>query len=195
MNIEELRIHGAIKQKKGLHFILASIIIWCAILIIHLTSLPILTKNLFTFCFTAPLLPLAFFISKIIKVDFQNKDNELTNLGILFSANQILYLLIAMWVYPTVPDKMLMVIVMIFGAHLLPYSWLYKSKTYLGFSIVIPILSLIVGLKFEPYLLAAMMIIIEILFTLCLIIENKNLKLHYKVERDTKTEKVTLIKN
>lgn len=79
--------------------------------------------------------------------------------------------------------------------HLLPYSWLYKSKAYLAFSIVIPILSLIVGLKFEPYLLAAMMVVVEILFTLCLIIENKNLKLHYKVERDTKTEKVTLIKN
>lgn len=93
-------------------------------------------------------MPLAFFISKIIKVDFQNKDNELTNLGVLFSANQILYLLIAMWVYPTVPEKMLMVIIIIFGAHLLPYSWLYKSKSYLVFSIVIPILSLIVGLSF-----------------------------------------------
>jgi len=70
MNLDELRLDCAIKQKRGLHFILASIIIWCAVLIIHSTSLPILTKNLFTFCFTAPLMPLAFLISKIIKVDF-----------------------------------------------------------------------------------------------------------------------------
>ena len=75
-------------------------------------------------------MPLAYFVSKLIKVDFQNKGNPLTNLGILFSVNQILYLLIAMWVYGTVPEKMLMVIAMIFGAHLLPYGWLYKSKVY-----------------------------------------------------------------
>jgi hypothetical protein len=29
MTLDELRLDGAIKQKKGLHFILASIIIWC----------------------------------------------------------------------------------------------------------------------------------------------------------------------
>lgn len=121
-------------------------------------------------------MPFAFFISKLINVDFQNKYNPLTNSGILFTANQILYLLIAMWIYPTVPEKMLMIIAMIFGAHLLPYSWLYKSKSYIVFAIVVPILSLIVGCNFEPYILAFMMIIIEIIFSICLIIENKELK-------------------
>ena len=42
MNLEELRFDCAMKQKKGLHFILASVVIWCAILITHLTSLPII---------------------------------------------------------------------------------------------------------------------------------------------------------
>lgn len=180
MNIKELRLDCAIKQKKGLHFILASVAIWCAVLFIHLTSLPILTKNLFTFFCTAPLMPLAFFISKLIGVDFQNRKNPLTNLGILFSANQILYLLIAMWVYPTVPEKMLMVIAIIFGAHLLPYSWLYKSKSYMVFSIAVPILSLIIGLNFQPYILAGMLVVIEILFSLCLIVENRSVKLGLK---------------
>ena len=64
------------------------------------------------------------------------------------------YLLIAMWIYPTLPDKMLMVIAMIFGAHLLPYSLVYNSKTYMVLSIIIPILSLIVGLNFANYTLA-----------------------------------------
>ncbi|MDM8313363.1 MULTISPECIES: DUF7010 family protein [Clostridium] len=177
MNLDELRLDCAVKQKKGLHFILASIIIWFAVLIIHLTSLPILTKNLFTFFCTAPLMPLAFLISKLVNIDFQNKENPLTNLGVLFSANQMLYLLIAMWIYPTVPEKMLMVLAMIFGAHLLPYSWLYKSRSYMFLSIVIPILSLIVGLNFAPYVLAALMMVIEILFSICLKIENKNLSI------------------
>ena len=175
MNLEELRLDCAIKQKKGLHFILASIVIWCAVLIVQLMDLPTLTKNLFTFCCTAPLVPLAFSISKIIKVDFQNKRNPLTNLGILFSINQILYLLIAMWVYPTIPEKMLMVIAMIFGAHLLPFGWLYKSKTYMVLSVVITIAALIVGLNFEPYILAVMMIGIEMIFSVCLWAETKAL--------------------
>ncbi len=173
MNLEELRNDCAVKQKKGLHFILASVVIWCAVLIVHLTSLPILTKNLFTFCCTAPLLPLAFVISKILKVDFQNKGNPLTNLGVLFSINQMLYLLIAMWVYPTVPDKMLMVIAMIFGAHLLPYGWLYNSKIYTVFAVLIPILALIIGCNFDPYVLAIVMVAVELVFSCCLIIEVK----------------------
>ena len=174
MNLEELRDDCAIKQKKGLHFILSSVFIWSIILIVHLTSLPILTKNLLTFCSTAPLMPLAFLVSKIIKVDFQNKGNPLTKLGLIFSLNQILYLLIAMWVYPTVPDKMLMVIAMIFGAHLLPYGWLYKSISYVVFAVVIPITALIIGVIFEPYILSLVMIVMTLIFSICLIIENKD---------------------
>ncbi len=175
MHLEELRTDCAIKQKKGLAFILASIVIWCAILVVQLMELPVLTKNLYTFCCTAPLLPLAFFVSKIIKVDFQGKGNPLTSLGILFSVNQLLYLLIAMWVYPTVPDKMLMVIAMIFGAHLLPYGWLYKSKTYIVLSVFITVAALVVGLHFAPYVLAVMMIGVEIVFSACLWVEVKSL--------------------
>lgn len=174
--LEDLRNDCALVQKKGLHFILASVIIWLAVLCIQLSDFPILTKNLYTLCCTAPLLPIAFFFSKLLKIDFQHKANPLTKLGLLFSVNQMLYILIAMWVYPTVPEKMLMVIAMIFGAHLMPYSWLYKSKTYFVLSIVIPILALIVGLKFEPYILAVMMVGIELLFSSLLYLEVKSMK-------------------
>ena len=180
MNLNDLRNDCAIKQKKGLHFILASVLIWTAMSIVHVTSLPILTKNLLTFCCTAPLMPIAFLISKMIKVDFQNKSNPITSLGIIFSLNQLLYLLIAMWVYPTVPEKLLMVIAMIFGAHLLPFGWLYRSKSYIVFAILIPILALIIGLYFEVYILAFTMMAIEILFSISLIIENKQLKTEYE---------------
>lgn len=176
MNLDELRNDCALKQKKGLHIILASVVIWVAVLCVYLADLPILTKNLLTFCCTAPLLPLSFILSKIIKVDFQNKGNPLTNLGVLFSVNQILYLLIAMWVYPTVPEKMLMVIAIIFGAHLMPYSWLYKSKSYFILSIIIPITALIIGLKFEPFVLAIIMIGFEVLFSILLINEVKKIE-------------------
>lgn len=175
LTLDEMRLDSAIRQKKGLHFILASVIVWSAVLLVHLTDLPILTKNLLTFCFTAPLVPLAFAISKVIKVDFANKENPLTNLGVLFSLNQMLYLLIAMWIYNAVPDKMVMVLAMIFGAHLLPYGWLYKSKSYTALSVVIPIAALIVGINFPAYVLAGLMIGVEIVFSLLLYYEVKAL--------------------
>ncbi|MGE5740506.1 MAG: DUF7010 family protein, partial [Candidatus Aminicenantes bacterium RBG_16_66_30] len=59
LSLIELRTDCAIKQKRGLHFILASVVIWSAVLVVHLSRLPILTKNLLTFCCTAPLMPLA----------------------------------------------------------------------------------------------------------------------------------------
>lgn len=180
LNLDELRLDSAAKQKKGLHFILASIIIWSAVLAVHLTDLPILTKNLLTFCFTAPLVPLAFMISKLIKVDFSNKDNPLTNLGILFSVNQMLYILIAMWIFNAVPDKMVMVLAIIFGAHLLPYGWLYKSTSYMVLSVVIPIAALVVGVNFPPSIVAGFMIAAEIVFSLLLIIEIRKLPVSQK---------------
>ena len=173
--LEELRKDFSIKQRKGIHFIIASIIIWSMVLIVQLTNLPVLTKNLLTFCCTAPLLPIAFLVSKVLKIEFSIKDNPFSKLGLIFSLNEIIYILIAMWIYYAVPDKMVMVLAMIFGAHLLPFSWLYDSKSYLVLSIVIPIISLVVGINFPSYILAIIMIAIEILFSILLFVENKNI--------------------
>lgn len=75
--IDELRLDCALKQKRGLHIILASIIIWLAIAVIHFSPISILTKNLFTFVCATVLLPLSYLVSnlvsKLINVDFQNK--------------------------------------------------------------------------------------------------------------------------
>ncbi len=87
----------------------------------------------------------------------------------------MLYLLIAMWIYQEVPEKMLMVLAMIFGAHLMPYGWLYKSKTYIGMSVFIPIVVLIIGLNFKPHIIAVIMILFEIVFSLLLMLEIKKL--------------------
>lgn len=171
-NLAELRTDCIIKQKRGLHFILTSVVIWTAVLIIHLLPLSITAKNMFTFFCSAPLMPLALLMSKIIKADFQNKGNPLTKLGIIFSVGQIPYLLIAMWAFSEVPDSFLMIYAMIFGAHLLPFGWLYNSKAYYILSAVIPIAALIIGLNF-PAVLALFMLCTEIIFSVWLGIENK----------------------
>ena len=168
----------SVSQKKGLHFILASVVIWLLIFLIHLTKLNIEQKNLFTFCCSAVLFPLAWMLSKMLKIDFEGKGNPLTKAGLLFSINQLLYLLIVMWVFAAVPEKMLMVYAMVFGAHLMPYSWLYSSRSYLIFSIIIPIGALVLGLLFTPIVLAGVMIIVEVVFSLCLWQEVKQLLVH-----------------
>ena len=96
-------------------------------------------------------------------------------MGFLFTLNQFLYLLIVMWVFSAVPEKMVMVYAMVFGAHLLPYSWLYKSVAYRVFAIIIPIISLVIGCMYPAIVVAAIMLIIELVFVVCLIIEAKSL--------------------
>lgn len=175
MDLDELRVDCAVKQKKGLHFILASVVIWAVVAGIHATDLPILSKNFYTFCATAPLVPLAFLISKFIGVAFSDKKNPLNGLGLLFSFNQLLYLLIAMWVYPTVPLRMVVIIGMIFGAHLLPYGWLYKSRSYMLMAVFIPLFSLFVGMGLSGFVYALVMVGIEAVFSLLLWLEVRRL--------------------
>lgn len=174
------------RTKRGLHFIIASIVLWTGIFVIWLLPIEdILTRNLFTFFCTAPLMPLAFALSKVIKAEFSAKDNPLNNLGILFSMNQLLYILIAMWAYAGAPTNMVMILAMIFGAHLLPFAWLYQSRAYMIMSIIIPLSMLIVGYNLPEervFILAGLMICLESVFAVWLGIENRN------VQEETKHE-------
>ena len=173
--LEQVKKACARGQKRGLHFIMASVIIWTLVFIVQLTKLPIETKNLLTFCSTCPLMPLAWMLSKPLGITFSDKDNPLSPLGIVLSVAQIPYLLIVMWVYAAVPDKMVMTLAMVFGAHLLPFGWLYDSKVYYAMSGIVTIGALVIGLMFPPHILALCMVVVEILFCLSLMAENSNL--------------------
>lgn len=162
MNLDELRNDIARKQKKGVPFICASVVIWLLILVVILLDLPQHQENMLVFCCSCPLMPISWMIGKVLKIDIFDKSNPLGNVGFLFTCNQFLYLLIVMWVFSAVPDKMVMVYAMVFGAHLLPYSWLYQSISYRVFSIIIPILSLIVGCMFSPLSVAVTLFVTEI---------------------------------
>ena len=162
-------------QKRGLHFIMASVIIWAMVAVVHFTKLPIETKNLLTFCCTCPLMPLAWMLSKPLGIIFSDKENPLSSLGIILSLAQIPYLLIVMWVSAAVPDKMVMTLAMVFGAHLLPFGWLYNSKVYYFMTGAVTIGALLVGLMFPPVILALCMVVVELVFCLLLYLENMNL--------------------
>ena len=107
MSLEELRNDISLKQKKGLPFIMTSVVIWTLISIVSLIDIPVSTKNMLVFCCSAVLMPISMLIAKIIKVNIFSKENPLGNLGFLFTMNQMLYLLIVMWVFTAVPEKWL----------------------------------------------------------------------------------------
>ena len=175
MTLDELRLDISKEQKKGIPFIAASIILWAMITIVTIQNIPINNKNLIVFCCSCPLMPIATVIGKLINVDLFSKKNPLSKIGLLFTMNQLLYILIVMWIYNAVPEKMVMVFAMVFGAHLLPYSWLYISKAYMLFAILIPVISLILGLTVNSTAVAGAVCLIEICFLLVLIYEVKKL--------------------
>ena len=171
MELEVLRKDMIVSQRKGQPFIVASIIIWVLITLVTMMKVSLPVQNLLIFCCSCPLLPLSWFVGKWLNVDIFSKENPLSNLGFLFTCNQLIYLLIVMWVFSAVPEKMLMVYTMVFGAHLLPYSWLYKSKTYFVFAILIPILALGLGHMASMTCLSLVMVFLEIVFAMLLQVE------------------------
>lgn len=81
--------------------------------------------------------------------------------------------------YAAVPCKMVMILAMIFGAHLLPFSWLYESKAYLVMSIIIPVVVLVIGYNLneeQVFIIPVIMILLEIIFIVWLSTENKRLE-------------------
>lgn len=173
--LEYMRKDSAIKNKKGIAFIAASIFIWAAILGVYLLPISQEDKNLYTWFAIAFLMPIAFLITKLLGLSLQNNDNPLNKVGFLFTLNEILYILIACWVYSAVPEKMLMVLAMIFGGHLFPFGWLYKSKSYMYSSIIVTISVLIIGCTCSPKIVALFMLLYEIVLTGCLFFENKKI--------------------
>ncbi len=172
-SLEALREDLLTKQKKGLPFILASCVLWALISVVCVLDIPVMTRNLLVFCCACPLFPLAILIGKIIGVNVLEKENPLSKLLILFTVNQFLYLLIVMWVFSAVPEKMVMIHAMVFGAHLLPYSWIYRSKAYLTAAIVIPVVSLVLGIYAGALPVALFVEAVEIIFAAVLFREVK----------------------
>lgn len=108
-------------------------------------------------------------------IKLKNDENPLNQVGFLFTLNEVLYILIACYIQSLNPEKLIMILAMIFGGHLLPFGWLYKSKMYTFSSIFVTIVSLIIGILLKPWAVALFMMIYEIIFTIVLYIENKQL--------------------
>lgn len=166
--LDELRDDNARRQKCGLPFIAASVLIWTMIAVVTSLDIKINIRNWMVFFCSCPLMPLAMLAAKIFKVNIFDNANPLGKLGFLFTMNQMLYIFIAMWAMYATPSKMVMVYAMIFGAHLLPYFWLYKTKTYLVTSIVLTFGALIIDSLFSTQIMAIVFAVYEGVFAFIL---------------------------
>ena len=120
------------------------------------------------------LMPLAFMFSKIVKADiFKKNSNPICKLGFLCTMNQMLYLIIVMWAFNRSPEAMLMLYAMVFGAHLLPFGWVYNSLAYKVAAILETVGALLIALTFGNAATCVFMIVMEIILCICLFIESK----------------------
>ena len=182
--LKHLKIEFAVKQKKGLPFIMASAILWFIMLIAFLTNLNLATKNIIAMCCSALLMPVGMLFGKILKVDMFCKDNPFSSLSVVAALNQLMYLPIVLWTMYAVPDKMIMVYAIVVGAHFLPYYWIYFSPTYFYASIIIPMVSLIFGIYFSQVIVCVAFIAFDILICILLCLENKQAQKYLKAIAD-----------
>ena len=155
------------EQKCGLPFMMASVLLWTMIFIAQLLNIDQVAKNTITFGCSAMLMPLSMIFAKITGSHFLKKSlNPVKSLGFLCTMNQNLYLLIVMWAYNQRPVGMLMVYAMVFGAHLLPFSWVYNCKPYMVFSILETIGAFAVGIVFGNAAIALFIALAQILLNL-----------------------------
>ena len=175
-NYRELKREAMVLQKKGLPFMLASVVIWTAVTIVRTLPVDMMTKNLYTFYCPGLMIPCVLIFSLIIGArPFSKRKNPFNKLGLLNTLNQMLYLLIVMWAFSQKPEAMLMLFAMVFGAHLLPFAWLYESKTYLVTSIVTTLGSMIISIFAPELYVGIFMIICQIVMCVSLLIECKKL--------------------
>ena len=182
--LNTLKIEYAVKQKKGLPFIMASLVLWAIMLVAFLTDLDISTKNMIAMGCSVLLVPVGMIFGKIIKVNIFSKENPLNSLSVVAALNQLLYLPIVLWAMYAVPDKMIMTYAIVVGAHFMTYYWIYFSPTYFYASILIPIVSLLVGIYCTQAAVCFAFVALDSLICLLLCLENKQARKHLEAIAD-----------
>ena len=90
-DIDKLRIELSVKAKNGIDFTLGASIIWFIVAYIWTLKFNSYDKSIFVFIVGAPLLPLAFVLSKIFKTNWKLADNPLQPLGLWLNFAQLIY--------------------------------------------------------------------------------------------------------
>ena len=170
-NIEELRREAKTLQKNGLPYMMSSVIVWSMVLGVQIFATSLDKANLLTFVSSAFMMPVAILFSLILTARiFKTTKNPVSKLGFMCTMNQNLYLPIAMLTCTFLPQAMLLIYAIIFGAHLLPFAWVYNCKAYTVISIIEAVGAMFVSLFFGNAGIAAFIIIMQAILVVLLFI-------------------------
>lgn len=177
--LNKLRNQLSIESKNGIDFIIAATIIWSAIAFIWTLKIDPYNKSVLVFILGAPLLPLAFLMSKILKTIWKIQDNPLQPLGIQLNIAQLFYFPFLIFILIKQPHYFIMTYTIITGAHFFPYSWFYRTNWYAIFVGLISLGSLLIALliKKESHFL------VGIWTAVCLLILTFGLVVDYNKKR------------
>jgi hypothetical protein len=175
-SLAKLRIELSVKSKNGIDFTLSAGIVWILITWIWTLHFKSYDKSVFTFIVGALMMPVAFFLSKLFKTTWTNKDNPLQPLGLWLNFSQLLYFPFLIFALIKFPDYFVMVYVIITGGHFFPYAWFYKTNLYAVFAGIISVGAMTLGLMLpieKMYFIPAFMSISLLTLTILLFFDSK----------------------
>ena len=181
--LDELRTELSVKSKNGMEFTLAASIIWLVIVFLWRLEFKPYDKSILVFIAGAPMLPLAYLFSKLLKTEWKIENNPLQPLGLWLNFAQLLYFPFLIFTMIKMPEYFIMTYAIITGGHLFPYSWFYRTNWYAIFAILIVLGSLTIGLTMpieKVYFVALYISILLFVLTICLYLDFRK-----KMELDT----------
>jgi hypothetical protein len=138
-----------IKNKNGVNFMVSATICWLLIALVWTFDDSAKQLAFYTFFCTAPMLPLAFALSKVFKTSWKMEDNPLNDLGLWLNIAQLFYFPFVFIYFSQQPSHMVMALAIITGAHFLPFGWFYNTKSYTAMAGIISIGATVIGFYSE----------------------------------------------
>ncbi|RPD45196.1 hypothetical protein DNI29_17540 [Hymenobacter sediminis] len=143
----ELKTELSVKAKNGLDFIAAATVVWAAIAIVWTLPYSAAQKGFITFFVGTATLPLAWLLSKALRTTWSLPHNPLQPLGLWLNFAQLFYFPFLIFMFSRYPQHFIMTYGIITGAHFFPYAWFYNARPYAVMAGVIPVGSLVLGLR------------------------------------------------
>lgn len=160
--------------KKGIGFPCAGLIVMC-FCALFINFLPQRQALIWSIVATGSTFPIAFFISKIFRVNPFAKLPPLTSLGAVLACAQFLYWPVLILIMQLTPNWFPFALAILFGSHFIPYGWLYKSPAYYFLGITMPAVGCVMALGGREFSYTyTFLAIIPLYVVTCLLLHKEN---------------------
>lgn len=147
VSFEALKADFIRRNRRGIAFIGAATATWILYAILGVA----LPENLRPYIYlygSGIMFPSGILAATLLKHDWQSKGNPFGLMGGLVGGLQLLFAPIVIMAWAKQPELLPFYLGVVVGAHLLPFVWLYDSKTYLFLAIGITLAAAATGALF-----------------------------------------------